>query len=238
MTKGSPLHVAAGLLALAAAPALSATLLSADFTGMIPGQPVGTGGPAVGEPVSTENCIATIRDAPFPSTCLEIDDETDFGTGGVTFEFLEDAEVIAGSVEISAKLWFAEDNQYYFYVRENGGAASSFITMYMQEGGAVLVNDAAGSVGVIGQFTTGRAIELRLVFNQDARTYDLWWDGAQVLNDRAHGVADRGVGSVLMGIDHDADLDGLFLVDDLLVQSGPITAGEDGTWGGIKAAWR
>jgi hypothetical protein len=238
MTYGVRLFVAAALLALAAAPALSATLLSADFTGMTPGQPVGTGGPTVGEPVSTDNCVATIRDAPFPSTCLEIDDETTFGTGGVTFSFLDDAEVTAGFVEISAKLWFAEDNRYYFYVREHGSAASSYFTMYMQEGGNVVATDEAGSLGVVGQFTTGRAIALRLVFDQDARTYDLWWDGTQVLNDRAHGIADRGIGSVLMGIDHDSDLGGLLLADDLLVQSGPITAGEDGTWSGVKATWR
>jgi len=238
MTHGSRLLAAAALLALAAAPAAAETLLSADFTGLTPGQPLGSGGPAVGEPVSISNCVATVRDAPFPSTCLEIDDETAFGTGGATFEFLDDAEVTAGGVEISAKFWFAEDNRYYFYVRENGGAASSFLTMYLQEGGAIVANDQVGSLGVVGQFTTGRVYELRLVFDQDARTYDLWWDGTRTVSDRAHGVADRGVGSVLMGIDHDSDLGGLLYVDDLLVQSGPVTAAEDGSWSGIKAAWR
>lgn len=59
-----------------------------------------------------------------------------------------------------------------------------------------------------------------------------------MVNERAHGVADRSVGSILMGIDHDSDLEGPLMVDDLLVLSGPITAVEDGTWSGIKAAWR
>ncbi len=221
-----------------AATAGAATLLSADFAGLTPGQPVGLGGPTVGEPVSVSNCLATIRSAPFPSNCLEFDDEADFGTGGAVFEFLEDAEVTTGTVTVSAKLWFAEFDGYYFHLREHGGAAKSFNTIYLQESGAVLATDAAGSAGVVGHYEIGRVIELHIVHDLDARTYDLWWDGVLVVNDRAHGVVDRGIGGVYTGIDHDADLDGIFSLDDLLVTTGPITANEAGSWGGVKAAWR
>ncbi len=69
----------AALLLLAAAPTSADTLLSADFEGMTVDQPVGTGGPTLGEPVHNSNCVSTIRDAPFASNCLELDDETVLG---------------------------------------------------------------------------------------------------------------------------------------------------------------
>jgi hypothetical protein len=238
MKRCSWMLIVAGALAIAAAPAVAEILLSADFTGMTAGQPVGIGGPTVGEPVSNFNCVSTIRDAPFPTTCLEMDDETAFGTGEVKFSFLGDAEVTAGQVEISVKLWFAVYEEYFFYVREQNFAAHSFNTIYFQGSGDVYVSDAAGAVGVVGHYDTGRAIELRIVHDLDAGTYDIWFDGLRVVDDRAHGIVGSGIGGVYVGINHDANLDGIFYMDDLLVATGPFAANEDRAWGGVKAAWR
>ncbi|MBC8424781.1 hypothetical protein H8E07_11720 [bacterium] len=222
----------------AAGTASAAVLLSADFEGMTVGQPIGVGGAALGEPVDNYNCVSTIRDAPFPSTCLEMDDETDFATGGVTFEFLESAEVTEGIVQISARLWFAEMDGYYVYVREQGSAAESFNTLYFQFDGDIMASDASGSLGSIGLYEIGHAMELRIIHDLDAGTYDIWWDGSPAVEGRAHGIVGRGVGGLLCGIDHDADLDGLFYMDDLLVETGPITPNETATWSSVKSAWR
>jgi len=154
----------------------------------------------------------------------------------VRFEFIGAAEVTEGMVEISAQLWFAEFEGYYFYVRQQGGASASFNTIYFHGDGDIGSNDAAGSLGTIGQYETGRAIELRAIHDLDAGTYDIWWDGVQVVEDRAHGIAAHGVGGVYFGIDHDADLDGVMYLDDLLVVSDPVTA-ETQTWSDVKVSW-
>lgn len=220
------------------APAIADTLLLADFTGLTVGQPVGLGGPALGQPDESENCVATIRNAPFPSTCLEVDDESPFGTGGVHFSFLAAAEVTTGPVEIAVKLWFGSLDNYYFYVREPGFAARDFTSLTFGADGSVTANDAAGFAGLVGTYEAGRAIELIVIHDLDAGTYDIWWDGALALDDRAHGVVGVGVGGVYAGIGHDFDLDGLLYLDDLFVTTGPLTANESRTWGEIKATWR
>lgn len=235
MTRSIPILI----LSLAvAAQVAAASVLSADLEGMTVGQPVGTGGAALGEPVDNYNCVSTIRDAPFPTICLELDDETDFGTGGVTFEFLDSVEPHDGVLEISVQLWFAEMDDYYVYVREQGGASDSFNTLYFHDDGDITANDEAGVLGNIGTFETGRAMELRITHFLELGTYDLWWDGERVVEQRAHGVSEGGIGGVLMGIDHDTDLDGLLYVDDLLVTHGPMAPNETDSWGGVKSTWR
>jgi hypothetical protein len=238
MKRCSWMMIAVGVLVVTVAPAVADTLLLADFAGMTAGQPVGLGGPTLGEPDLNENCVSTIRDAPFPTTCLEMDDEAAFGTGGVHFSFLENAEVTTGPVEIAVKLWFAESDNYYLYVREPSHAASAFNNLDFTADGTVIAGDAAGSAGTIGTYATGRAIELIIVHDLDAGTYDIWWDGALVVDDRAHGVVGAGVGGVYIGIGHDSDLDGLFYMDDLLITTGPLTPTESRTWGAVKSTWR
>ena len=238
MKRGFSMTTAVVVLAVIAAPTVADTLLSADFAGMTAGQPVGLGGPNLGEPDSNDNCVSTIRDTPFPTTCLEMDDETDFGSGGVHFSFLENAEVTSGPVEIAVKLWFAEVDNYSLYVREPLHAGSAFTNIVFTSDGTVMAGDAAGSAGAIGTYATGRAIELIIVHDMDTRTYDVWWDGTLVLDDRAHGVVGAGVGGVYIGIGHDSDRDGLFYMDDLLVTTGPLTPAESRTWGAVKTTWR
>jgi hypothetical protein len=238
MKRCGSLLIVLGALAIAAAPAAAETLLSVDLTGMTAGQPVGTGGPALGEPDTYSNCVSTIRDTPFPTTCLELDDETDFGIGGAHFAFLGNAEVTSGPVEIAVKLWFGELDNYFFYVREPSFAANEFNSIEFRADGSVTAYDAAGMAGAVGTYDTGRAIELIIVHDLDAHTYDIWWDGALVMDNRAHGVVGAGVGGVYVGIGHDLDLSGIFYLDDLLVTTGPLTASESRTWGEVKANWR
>jgi hypothetical protein len=225
-------------LVLAAVPAAADTLLSAGFSGMTAGQPVGTGGPTVGEPDNIQGCVATIRGTPFPTTCLEMDDENSVGSGAVHFGFLDDAEVTTGVVEISAKFWFTEYESFTFSVREPHFAAHSFTDVYFGEDGSVFVNDAAGPAGVVGAYQLGRAFEMFIIHDLDAGTYDIWWDGALTLNDRAHGIVGHGVGGLYAGIDWDPDVDGVFYMDDLHVTTGPFTANESMTWGAVKTIWR
>jgi hypothetical protein len=225
------------LLLSVSVPGGAAVLLDADFEGQTVDQPVGLGGAAAGEPVDVYNCVATVRNAPFPSTCLEIDDETDFGTGYVIFGLLDDTEVVSGTVAIDLDFWFAEINGYVFGVREYDTSMFSFNTIYINVIGQVRFNDANGYTGVFGTYEPGRAIHMRIIHDLDAGTYDLWWDGEKLLDDRAHGITERGIGTVMMGTDHDLDLDGLMYIDNLKVETEVSTAHETAAWGDVKAHW-
>lgn len=230
--------IAACVLVWAAAPAGADTLLSVDFSGMTVGQPVGTGGPTVGEPDDIQGCATAIREAPFPTTCLEMDDENSTGSGSVHFGFLDDTEVTTGRVEISAKFWFTEYESFAFMVREPHFAAHTFTDLVFGDDGSINAHDATGFAGTVGTYETGRAIEMFIIHDLDAGTYDVWWDGELVLDDRVHGIVGHGVGGLYAGIDWDPDVDGVFYLDDLHVTTGPFTANESRTWGGVKATWR
>ncbi|MCB1151524.1 hypothetical protein KDK88_08225, partial [bacterium] len=73
---------------------------------------------------------------------------------------------------------------------------------------------------------------------QDAGTYDVLLDDVLLLDDRAHGITEDGVGGVLFATSHDVDLDGTFSIDNLLVTADSITAAESATFSAVKRLWR
>lgn len=229
--------VTLAVILLAAAPAAALTVLDVDFEGEPLDQIIGLGGAAAGQPVDYYNTVPTVRDGPMGSACLEMTDITDFGAGDVRFEFLDGIEVTTGSVEISCDVWAGVQDDYKIDVREQSGSTRSFLSIYLRDTGTAYFNDAAGSI-TAADWEAGRAIHLRVVFDMDAGTYNLWWDRRLTILGRAHGITDRGVGSVGFGPDHDVDLDGLFYVDDLRVETEVPTAAESAGWGEIKSLWR
>lgn len=216
--------------------------LQANFDDKPLDMAIGTGGSAVGEPVEVASSItAIVRAAPLATPSLELQDNHDFTTGTATFEFLGSAEITTGLVVISANLWFHELSPGYrfmLYVREQGGAASSFATIYFNSDGSVRSFDANGSNGIIGSYQISRPFPVRLVYDMDAGTYDVYLDDQLVLADRAHGVVGSGVGSVLFGCLDDPDYDGRYSVDDILVTDYLPSASAGATWGWMKALFR
>ncbi|MHC4589736.1 MAG: hypothetical protein ACYTAQ_10460 [Planctomycetota bacterium] len=200
----------------------ASTLLEADFDDKTIDAPIGTGGAAVGEPVSVSpNIIATVRAAPFATPSLEIVDNNDDPpsgfAGAARFEFIGSAEITTGVVTINAELWFDVLENYNLYVREQGTSAQSFVSIKFLASGNIDANDADGSLGIIGSYETGRVYPVSLVYDMDAGTYDVHLDGSLVVAGEPHGVVGRGVGAVLFGTAHDLNLDGRFYVDNISV---------------------
>ena len=222
---------------MVASVAVADTVLDVDFQGLTPGA-IGTGGAAMGEPNQVSNCDAIIVDGVLATRCLMIDDIADFGTGTVQFEFLGDSEATSGIVEISMNLMFSELEGYVFYVREHGGSADQFNTITFTSAGDVSCRDEAGSVGNIGTYNPGITHSLHIIHDMDAGTYDVLWDDALVIDDRAHGLTGTGIGRVILGVDHDVDLNGSVYVDDILVTATGIVGNEDTTWSAVKSDWR
>jgi hypothetical protein len=239
------LLVAIPLLALPTMQACAdTTYLEATFDDKPVDQPIGTGGPSVGEPIGvTEGYItAMVRQGPTPSRCIEIQDANDYGAGAVTFEFLGSQEITSGFLSIAFDLWFhqiGEGHSFFVSVREQGSSAKSFANVDFVSDGNVVLTDAAHGGSVIGTYVTGKVFPVVLNYNMEAGTYDVWLDGLQVVFNQSHGVTDRGIGRVHVGCTHDPDLDGVLSLDRVRVTDYHLeVAAEPASWGTIRSLFR
>lgn len=212
-------------------------LLNANFDNKSIDQPIGTGGAAVGEPTDVNiNVTAYVRDTPTPTPSLEISGGDTPTTGAVRFELLESLEITQGTVVVDVALWFIDDQKFFLSIKEQGGSVHTFAKVYTAVGGAVRLSDANGYYGIIGSFTVGTTHQVRLVFDMDAGTYDVLLDGTPVVEDRSHGVLDRGIGGAIFGVDWSAPADSAFHVDDLLITADSFIF-TDGFESGDMGAW-
>jgi len=198
----------------------SVDLLQANFTDKTIDASIGIGGAVVGEPVSVSPAItAIVRSAPFVTPSLEIGDNSSATAGSAIFEFIGGQEITTGLVLIRADLVFQEFEEYGIGVREQGGAAKTFVDVIANSTGDISYLDASGPGSIVGSYQLGVSLELRLAFDMDAGTYRMWLDGGLVVTDAAHGINNRGVGSMLFGTLFDSDTDGMFSVDNISVRT-------------------
>jgi hypothetical protein len=196
--------------------------LNANFDNKTVDDPIGTGGPDVGEPIEYDPFIgAVVRGIPMPTPCLQLTDESGTSAGAVRFEFVDGTEITSGSVGITVNLWFEEYENYFLYVREQGTSMDIFTNLNFSQTGEIFCNDENGDVGVIGTYQTGEHLRVRLAYNMDVGIYSIWLNETLVLGGEDHGVVGRGVGAVLLGCTYDGDLDGVMNVDDLFVADYP-----------------
>jgi hypothetical protein len=219
-------------------------LLSANFEGKPVDQPIGTGGPTVGEPVYVgSQIVATIRSAPLPTSCLEISDNDDSAAGYVGFEFLDTGEAAFATVIIMATLWFTEEGMgdYYTFgvVGENGLVPRPHVSLLFVNGSRIHVADTTGYETDVGSFTIGRPVALLMVLDLVSGTYDLWVDDVLLLDKRPHAFSEQGIDLLTVGCGHDPDLSGGVYVDDVtVVATLPPVVAESTVWGAVKALYR
>lgn len=217
------ISLAAATLSLLPVPAEGeTTYLDATFDDKAIGEPIGMGGAELGEPVRQNEGLITaiVRQGPSPTRCLEIQDITDFGGGAVGFELLGSQELTTGFLSFAVDVWFHElgdGHQFNLFVREQGSAACNFADLYFLSDGGILLTDHTNPGTIIGSYVTGKVFPVVLNFYLDVGTYDVWLEGAQVVTQQAHGVTGCGIGSVLVGCDHDTDLNGKISVDRIRV---------------------
>jgi hypothetical protein len=217
--------------------------LLADFDDKPVDQPIGAGGPELGEPVQVDMSptAAVVRASPTPTPCLQLVDESDCCAQSVRFEFLDGAEISSGPLVIRADFWAPEQESsgYFLYVREKGGTAHDFVSLIVA-GGDINVLDAGGFVGVVGTCPTGRPTTVRIALDMTAGTYDLSVDGQLMVDDQPHDVVGVGIGigAVLVGVLHDPGTGDAYYLDRLFVADGDPTPAERATWGGVKARFR
>lgn len=223
------------VLALFAAPACWATVampnlitvLDAHFDDKPLGQPIGTGGAAQGEPILTTAGLSTEIVASSPGRSLALTSTNTANAQRASFELLGSEEVTEGWVRIELQLQPTTLSNYQVTVREQGGAASSFLSLTLAPSGQIRAGWAANSTGVvIGNYSAGSSLGLSVDFDMDTDRFTIRLDGTPVLVDQAHGVSTgRGIGRVSVGFGSSAANGGPLRLDWLKVQrSAPLEA--------------
>jgi hypothetical protein len=235
--------VLAGLALAAGTPAHAdtpQTILSANFDGEPLDQTIGTGGAAVGEPVYVGAVGGAVRAAPFATPSVEIDDELDLSGDSMRFDFLNDVEIVSGTVTLSANLWFEELGNYSVLLEPVGSASRTFTWILFQDDGTIAYFDYdTPSPVTIGAYAAGASFPLVITQYLDSGTYDVTWNGTPLLQGETHGITDRGLGSIIFGSSPDPDTAGVYYVDDVLVTATVVPSPvEPQGWGSLKAKYR
>lgn len=229
MTNASIHALACALLGLlcavpaAAGGAEARILLEADFNAEPLDMMIGTGGPALGQPIQVDpGLLAMVRAAPLPSPSLELAHDLPGLARSLRFEFPGSEEVVHGDVELRF-VFRAEQLDFFIlvYVREQGGSAQSFLTMNLDSSGAISAGDGSGEPAIdIGTYQPGVDYRIHATFHLDAGTWDLSLDDVPVVIGRPHGVEDRGIGGLLFGTHHQTQAGSLLYLDNIRARRG------------------
>ena len=203
-------------------------LLDANFDDKPLDEPIETGGAALGEPSAIGFALsAIVRQDPV----LEENNQLELESVGSSaqyarFEFLDDREVICGSVVISLELVLGSSNEFSqmsVAIREQGSATESFASVTVTNDEVLFITDKNGQAlnapeGVRLNATNSMIFE----YDMNAGTYSLWVNEVLQLENRQHGVTGRGIGSVFVGHSSAASPQKVGRMDELLVTTDTI----------------
>lgn len=219
------LSVFALCLAVHAGPVLAGTahtvLLDAHFNDKTPGEAIGTGGAALGEPYAVpEYLMATVVEIPGLDNALEVERiPGGYNTARmVTFQFIDNVEITSGVVDISVVFTASALGSYQLQVREAFTSTKGFVNIRLSDDGRIRAYDAANQAILIQTrtYAAGVPVTLRLQFDMDAGTHSAWVDDEALYQNISHGITDRGVGKVMIGFPYATNYSP-FLMDDLFV---------------------
>jgi hypothetical protein len=199
------LRVSVLCAALAFSPFVSAqslqTVLNAHFDDKTVGQPIGLGGAALGEPVALSAGISTEVVVADTGRALSLAPINTAFAQRASFEFLDLQEITAGKVRILLEMRPTSVTLHQVTVREQGGAASSFLNLNLGSNGDIRAAWAGNSSGVvIGTYQAADLVQFQIDFDMDLGTFSISVNGTEALSNQAHGVSTgRGIGRVNVG---------------------------------------
>jgi len=217
-----PLCVLCVVVFALASPAHAALLLRANFDNETVNQTIPTGGAAAGEPISMDiPGMAIVDQGPFATPSLQIIDASTNGATAVTYEFLNSANVTAGTVRISFRLKFAILGNYSVGVRSQGSDADDLFDLGFFQSGHY-------DFGGVSTYDTVNPMAIDILFDMDLRTYSLVVNGNTVAQSVPVGSVTGGVGRLLLEQSFDSDTSGAYDIDDLVVVTPADTIFVDG----------
>ncbi|MGB0134899.1 hypothetical protein [Dokdonella sp.] len=205
---------------MAGTPSIDLTPLSIDFNDKTPGESLGEGGVALGEPINLSSLdTLIIESSPGENFLVVANDLTDFAARSLRWEFEDEAEFAEGLISISLDFTPSVRDSYAMYVLENAGSSKDFLRLNFNDDGVLFANDSAGFIGqYFIDYDGGDTIHIEILFDMDARTSSLLINGTSLFSARAHGVSDRGVGAIRTGYAPSSN-GSAFALDNLLVLS-------------------
>lgn len=178
-------------------------LLDANFNDKPLDAPIETGGPTLGEPIDLSAGLnAIVRAAPFASPSLHLSQASGGSTRSARFEFLGGEEVKRGQARIGFTIRTPPMlDSFQVRLRESTSSSATFGGVTFTAAGELKTNDSP-SATTIGTYLPNQTLHFELVHQLVAGTYDMYIDGALVLDDRVHSVTspDKGIGAVLVGL--------------------------------------
>lgn len=193
LTVTTPMH--------AGVPVGDALVLDADFDVRMPGDALGQGGAAAGEPVDLSSLDGLIVEDTPGDNFLRVSNNSGNSNGrSLRWQLLNSAEITSGMVTISFTFTPSALERYSLGVRESGGSSRLFLALTFTSGGTFSGTDAAGVITLTND-TFAADVEMAVImkFDMDARTSEMTVNGLPVFSGRSHGITDRGVGRILTG---------------------------------------
>lgn len=195
------------------------TLLLANFNDKAVGQPIGTGGAALGEPARIDVGVSAIVEQPVGANrVLALEADALPNAAGVGFNLLGGVGIEQGVAVMRVALAFPALCSFNIYVREPDSSAESFTTLSLASDGSISASDENGSAGQIGSYVAGQIQRISIEHDLDAGTYDVLLNDVVLLDDRAHGVVGAGIGQFLMKFEF-AQPPTRVLVDNVVVEA-------------------
>jgi hypothetical protein len=210
--------------------------LTATFNDKTIDAPIGTGGPANGEPSWVDAEIEVIvRAAPFDTPSLEIRNLTDAGNMG--FEL--DNPVTGGIVAIITDLWLYKDNPCTTWLDLYNSDWNQLAKVMFSSDNSFSIYDADGVVVSGVPCATGRPLSILMIFDFDADTYSIWIDEVQQVNQRFLNITDPNFRRIIFFAGWDCGEGNRFSIDQLrIIDHAPQVPVEIPTWGRLRALFR
>ncbi|HET8940779.1 MAG TPA: hypothetical protein VFN13_02165 [Rudaea sp.] len=175
--------------------------LFADFDNKAVGQPIGVRGGVFGEPVDLDNLdTEVVATSPGQNVLRVSNDLAVTNARTLQWQLLDDTEIAEGEVKISFDFTPSALDNYRLYVRESGTSSRSFLSLNFSQSGRISASDANGAFTLSpNTYAANVIIHVDLVFDMDAKTSSVAFNGTTIANARAFGVTDRGIGQLAVG---------------------------------------
>jgi hypothetical protein len=232
-------RLVAGLCTLLLLPIVAAAegdvYMTATFDDKAIDEPIGTGGPAVGEPSLLENLTAVVRDTPFATPCLEISGVTGYGRA----RFVLPAAVSEGVVAVITDFWSYEESSCENSLVLFNAFGQVAFRLDLGPDRTFRVWDMDGNVVEDIPYAMGRPLPVLAVIDLDARTYSLWVDEVQQVSDRPLHSQITDFQSIELAANFSCPQGNRFSIDQVRILSwAPPVPVEDISWGRLRAMFR
>ncbi|MGB0133865.1 hypothetical protein, partial [Dokdonella sp.] len=176
-------------------------VLFANFDNKVVGEPSGIRGATFSEPIYLGDLDASVVEASPGQNVLRVsNDLTSTSARSIRWQPIGDAEINEGEVRISLDLTASALDSFSILVRESTLSGAAFLSLNLVPSGTVIANDATGMISVTANgYAASVPLHIEIIFDMDARTSSLLLDGGTIFSDQAFGIADRGIGAVLVG---------------------------------------